>query len=167
MKLVTPRLKMIKYIASDIDHFCEVLCDDEVMRHISGKGNPRGLAEEKFKKLLKTNQENDNYGVYKVSLLESNKVIGFSKIVPYEKDCLEIGYALLVPHWRKGFTMEMIDKMTEHCLEFFPDKKIMAIVNKGNIGSLKVLEKCDYTAYQQKDFNGLPCLFYEFKKRDF
>jgi len=159
MNLVTPRIKMIKYITSDLDHFCEVICNDEVMLHISGKGNSRALAEEKFDNIIKINQENEGYGFYKVVLLESNKVIGFSKITPYEEDCLEIGYALLVPYWRKGYTLEMIKKLTYHCLEFFPDKKIMAIVNEGNIGSLKVLERYNYKEYQREDFKGAPCIF--------
>ena len=161
MNLVSPRIKMIKYSSTDLEYFCDVICNDEVMYHISGKGNSRELAEEKFNDILKTNEKNDHYGVYKVILLESNKVIGFSKIVPYEKDSLEIGYALLVPFWRKGYTLEMIEKMTDHCLNYFPDKKIIAIVNKENIGSLKVLERCNFKEYHQKDFNGSPCIFLE------
>lgn len=165
MNLVSPRLKMIKYSSSDLDYFCEIICNDEVMYHISGKGNSRKVAAEKFEGILKTNKENDYYGVYKVVLKETEKVIGFAKIVSYEKDCLEIGYALLVPYWRKGYTLEMIKKMTSHCSEYFPDKKIMAIVNKGNIGSLKVLERCNYKEYHQKEFNGDQCVFLKYTRK--
>lgn len=162
MELVTSRLRLKKYVASDLDAFCEVICNDEVMLHISGKGNSRAVAKEKFEGLVKINLENDLYGVYKVILKETDAVIGFAKITPFEEDCLEIGYALLVPFWRKGYTIEMIKKMTNHCLEYFPNKRIIAIVNKGNIGSVNVLEKCEYTLYKEDEFKGSPCLFFDY-----
>ena len=59
----------------------------------------------------------------------------------------------------------MIKKMTSHCSEYFPDKKIMAIVNKGNIGSLKVLERCNYKEYHQKEFNGDQCVFLKYTRK--
>ena len=163
MNLLTSRLEMAKYKTIDFEYFCDVICNDEVMFYISGTGNSREVAKEKYLRILKTNQENEFYGLYKVIQLTKKKVIGFAKIVPYEKDCLEIGYALLAPYWRKGFTIEMIEKMTNHCLQYFPDKKIMAIVNKENVGSLNVLERCNYKEYQQKDFKGAPCIFLDYR----
>jgi len=56
----------------------------------------------------------------------------------------------------------MIKKITNHCLEYLSDKKIMAIVNVENIASLKVLEKCNYRVYEAAEFKGTSCLFYEY-----
>ncbi len=162
MNLLTSRTVMQKYMASDFESFCDVICNDEVMLHISGKGNSREVANEKYEAILKTNKENDFYGFYKVIFLETNAVIGFAKIVPFEEDSIEIGYALLAPFWRKGFTVELIVKMTTHCLKYFPNKKIMAIVNKENIASSKVLEKCNFNEYKQEEFKGSPCLYFEY-----
>ncbi len=164
MKLLTSRLILKKYESADLEDFCKVICNDEVMLHISGKGNSREIAIKKFNALLKTNQENEYYGVYKVTLKETNTVIGFAKIVPYENNQFEIGYALLASFWRKGFTLEMIDKMTNHCLNYFPDKKIMAIVNRENTGSIKILEKCNFKNYKEDLHKSDPCLFFEFVK---
>ncbi len=88
MDLLTSRLIMEKYKALDFEDFCEVICNDEVMRDISGKGNTVKVAKDKFENILKTNKENDYYGVYKVVLLETKLVIGFAKIVPFEKECI-------------------------------------------------------------------------------
>ena len=52
---------MQKYTASDFESFCDVICNDEVMLYISGKGNSREVANEKFEAILKTNKENDFY----------------------------------------------------------------------------------------------------------
>ena len=163
MEIHTKRLLLQKYNASDFEAFCDIVCNDEVMLNISGKGNTRKVAKEKFDWVLKTNQENQYYGLYKVILLETNKVIGFAKITPFEEDCSEIGYALLPPFWRKGFTTEMIKKLTDHCIEYLSDKKIMAIVNIENVASLKALEKCNYTIYEEAEFKGASCYLLEFK----
>jgi len=162
MKLQTERLSLQKYVASDFEDFCEVICNDEVMLHISGKGNSIKVAKDKFENILKTNKENDFYGVYKVVLKETENVIGFAKIVPFEKDCIEIGYALIPEYWRKGYTIEMIKKMTTHSLDYLPNKKIMAIVNQENKGSINVIEKCGFDEYKQEEFKGATCLFYEY-----
>ena len=162
MNLLSSRIVMQKYAASDFEDFCEVICNDEVMLHISGKGNSKKVANKKFKAILKTNKENDYYGVYKVVLKETENIIGFAKVVPYEKKCIEIGYAILPEYWRKGYTIEMINKMTTHCLDFFPDKKLMAIVNQENKGSINVIEKCGFEEYKKEEFKGATCLFYEY-----
>jgi len=162
MEIHTKRLLLQKYSASDFEAFCDIVCNDEVMLNISGKGNTRKVAKEKFEWVLKTNQENQYYGLYKVILLETNKVIGFAKITPFEEDCNEIGYALLPPFWRKGFTTEMIKKLTDHCMEYLSDKKIMAIVNIENTASLKALEKCNYTIYEEAEFKGASCYLLEY-----
>ncbi len=162
MILDTLRTTMIKYKKSDLDAFFKVICNDEVMLFISGKGNSKEVAKEKFETILLTNKENEYYGVYKVIHSQTNKLMGFAKIVPFENNYLEIGYALLPPYWRKGYTLEMIEKMTAHCQEFFPNKKLMAIVNNENVGSIRILEKCNYKEYQQKVFKGVPCMFFEY-----
>ncbi len=162
MNISTNRLSLIKYNSSDFEDFCKVICDDEVMLHISGKGNTRIVAKEKFEKLLKTNSENDLYGFYKVILKESNKMIGFAKFTPYEKHYFEIGYALLPSYWRKGYTQEMVTNLTKHGLHNFSNNKLMAIVKKGHVASINVLEKNGYQIYKEEDFKGSSCLFLEY-----
>ncbi len=162
MDLLTSRLIMEKYKASDFEGFCEVICNDEVMKNISGKGNTVKIAKDKFENILKTNKENDYYGVYKVVLLETKIVVGFAKIVPFEKECIEIGYALLPEYWRRGYTLEMIKKMTTHCLDYISNKKLMAIVNIENKGSIHVIEKCGFEVYHKEVIKGATCLFYEY-----
>lgn len=164
MEIHTKRLLLQKYNASDFEAFCNIVCSDEVMLNISGKGNSIEVAKEKFEWVLNTNQENQYYGLYKVILLETNEVIGFAKITPFEKNEFEIGYALLAEYWRKGFTVEMIEEMTRHCEEYLPKNKIMAVVNVENIASVKVLEKCNYSIYKELDIKDSPCYLLEYKK---
>ena len=162
MDLLTERTKLIKYTTSDFESFCKVICNDEVMLHISGKGNSRKIARKKFNRLLKTNQKNRFYGIYKVILKETNSVIGFAKMVPFEDDKIEIGYALLPDYWRLGYTNEMVKRMLKNGNQNFRNKKLIAIVNEENIGSLKVLENLNFHKYKKEPFKGSPCYFLEY-----
>ena len=158
MDIITQHLILKKYSTSDFEDFCKVICNDEVMLHITGKGHTKLVAKEKFDLLLKTNQEHDFYGIYKVVLKETNKMIGFAKITPFEKKCIEIGYALLPPYWRMGYTIEMIKSLSKHGLIYLTEKKLMAIVDEENTASIKVLEKNGYQIYKKESFKGSPCL---------
>lgn len=162
MDIISPRLKLKKYNSSDFEDFCKIICNDEVMFHISGKGHTRLVAKEKFEMLLKTNQENEFYGMYKVLQIETKEVIGFAKITPFKKNKFEIGYALLPNYWRQGYTNEMIITLTKHGLEYFPEKTMMAIVDESNIASVKALEKNKYQIYKKESIKGSPCLLLEF-----
>jgi RimJ/RimL family protein N-acetyltransferase len=163
MEINTERTKLVKYSESDFDAFCKVICNDEVMYHISGKGYSPEVAKEKFDSMLKTNKENDSYGFYKVIYKENNSVIGFAKLVPFETDMMEIGYALLPQYWRMGITAEMVQQLVSTGKHYFKDKRIIAIVNVDNIGSLKVLEQFDFFNYKTEPFKGDPCHFLESK----
>lgn len=162
MQHQTERTKLVKYNSTDFESFCDVICNDEVMRNISGKGDSRPVAREKFDNLLKTNMENDHYGFYKVILKKGESVIGFAKMVPFEEDKIEIGYALLPDHWRKGYTTEMIKVMVSNCLQYFRNKKIIALVNDDNLGSLKALKNQQFNIYKKNLFKGFPCYFLEY-----
>jgi RimJ/RimL family protein N-acetyltransferase len=157
----TTRTLLVKYDESDFDSFCKVICNDEVMLHISGKGYSLDVAREKFDELLKTNMENDHYGFYKVIFKEDRSVIGFAKMVPFETDKMEIGYALIPDFWHMGLTTEMVQELVDTGNRYFKDKQIVAIVNIDNVGSLKVLDQFKFIIYKTEEFKGESCHFLE------
>jgi len=163
MDIHTERTLLVKYDDSDLESFCKVICNDEVMYHIAGKGYSREVANEKFENILKTNTENEHYGLYKVIFKEDQSVIGFAKIVPFESDMMEIGYALMPEFWRMGLTTEMIQQLVSVGKQYFDDKRIIAIVNVDNIGSLKVLDRFNFVTYKKETFKDDLCYFLEFQ----
>jgi len=132
------------------------------MYHISGKGYSNEVAKEKFESILKTNTENEHYGLYKVIFKEDRSIIGFAKLVPFETDMMEIGYALIPDFWRMGLTAEMVQQLVLLGKRYFDDKQIIAIVNVDNIGSLKVLERFNFSIYKTESFKDDPCHFLEY-----
>jgi len=156
------RLQYQAYVASDFDAFCQVVCDDEVMVHIGGKGNSLKVARQKFDDILKKNGKNNGFVFFKVSLLDGTH-IGFAKAVLFEGEGVEIGYAILPSFWRKGYASEMVGFMKKYCLENHPKLTVMAVVDTQNVASIKVLEKCDFKVYKKDIFRDDYCWFLRFK----
>ena len=83
MKLISNRLIFKHYTKIDFNDFKAILMNDEVMKHISGKGNSEKVTKEKFKKVLKTNSENSKLGFFNITLKESENLVGFCEISSY------------------------------------------------------------------------------------
>jgi len=160
MNLISNRLIFKHYTKNDFNDFKVILMNDEIMKHISGKGNSEKLTQEKFNKVLKTNSENKNLGFFNVTLKETKRLVGFAKLVHID-DSLEIGYALLRKQWGKGFASEITKNLIIHAKEHFPEKEIIAIVNLGNDASKNVLIKQQFIKYNTGILDGFEVEYYK------
>jgi len=160
MNLISDRLIFKHYSKIDFNDFKAVLMNDEVMKHISGKGNSEKVTREKFKKVLKTNSENKNLGFYNITLKETKHLVGFAKLVHLD-DAIEIGYALLKMHWGRGFASEITKNLIIHAKKHFPNKEIIGIVNLGNNASKNVLKKQQFIIYDTGILDGFEVEYFK------
>ncbi|PCH76625.1 MAG: hypothetical protein COB98_05635 [Flavobacteriaceae bacterium] len=162
MNWKSDRLKYRPYNAFDFKDFSDVVCNDDVMLYISGKGNSSKVARHKFDDIVSKNDIDDGFVFFRVSLLNGTH-IGFAKAVFFEGEGVEIGYAILPSFWRKGYASEIIKFMKDYCLENHPKLTLMAVVDTQNIASIKVLEKADFKIYKKDVFRDDYCWFLRFK----
>lgn len=160
MILTSKRLIFKHYTKIDFNDFKVILMNDEIMKHISGKGNSKKLTKEKFKNVLKTNSQAKNSGFFNVTLKESEYLVGFAKLV-HMGDDIEIGYALLKEQWGKGFASEITKNLIIHAKKHFPEKKIIAIVNLGNDASKNVLIKQQFIKYNTGILDGFEVEYFK------
>jgi RimJ/RimL family protein N-acetyltransferase len=160
MNLNSNRLIFKHYTKIDFNDFKAILMDDEIMKHISGKGNSEKVTKNKFKKVLKTNSENNNLGFFNITLKETKHLVGFAKLVAMD-DSLEIGYALLKKQWGKGFASEITKNLIIHAKNHFPEKEIIAIVNLGNDASKNVLIKQQFIKYNTGILDGFEVEYFK------
>jgi [ribosomal protein S5]-alanine N-acetyltransferase len=86
--------------------------------------------------------EKNGFGLYLVALKETNESIGMCGLI--RRDGLEdvdIGYALLPKFWSKGYAVEAARAVKEHAKNVIGLKRIVAIVDPANEGSIRVLQK--------------------------
>ncbi|MBL4745842.1 MAG: GNAT family N-acetyltransferase [Flavobacteriaceae bacterium] len=161
MYLKSDRLKYRPYNAFDFKDFSDIFCNDQVMLYISGRGNSSKVAQKKFEDIIAKNTIDDGFFFFKVSLRDGTP-IGFAKIVFFEGEGVEIGYAILPQFWRQGYTSEMIGFMKKYCLENHPKLTVMAVVNTQNVASIQALEKATFKIYKKDVFRDDYCWFLRF-----
>ena len=90
-----------------------------------------------------------------VQSITSNEVIGFIFLYPTylkkEHIDLRFGYLLFESYWGKGLGTELVKGLVNKCQEMGNIKSISGGVEKENIGSIKVLEKCGFHALSQEE----------------
>lgn len=84
----------------------------------------------------------NGFGLYLVVLRETGESIGMCGLI--RRDGLEdvdIGYALLPRFWSRGYAVEAARATKAYAKEVIGLKRIVAIVDPANEGSIRVLEK--------------------------
>lgn len=88
----------------------------------------------------------NGFGLYLVQLKETRESIGMCGLIKRDqlKD-VDIGYAFLPRYWSKGYAIESALSVKEHARAEIGLKRIVAIVDPRNAGSIRVLEKLGMT----------------------
>lgn len=117
--------------------------DPEVMRYISG-GKPMEpeAVRHVLERILARYEEWKVYGVWAAELKASGEFIGWFSLKPLPGTSeIEIGYRLLKKSWGKGYATEGAKELLNYGIHNLGLKKIVAIANPANQGSLRVLKK--------------------------
>ena len=141
--LETERLFLRQLTTDDAGFILELLNDSAFIQNI-GDRKVRTL-EEACSYILNgpmKSYDQNGFGLYLVVLKETNESIGMCGLI--RRDTLEdvdIGYALLPDFWAKGYAVEAARATKTYAKEVIGLKRIVAIVDPANAGSIRVLEK--------------------------
>ena len=84
----------------------------------------------------------NGFGLYLIVLKEANESIGMCGLIRREGlEDVDIGYALLPRYWSNGYAVEAAQAVKEYAKNVVGLKRIVAIVDPANQGSIRVLEK--------------------------
>jgi RimJ/RimL family protein N-acetyltransferase len=84
----------------------------------------------------------NGFGLLAVTLNDTGQPIGMCGLI--KRDTLEdvdIGYAFLPDFWGRGYAVEAAQAVMNHAKEVLGLKRVVAIVDPVNAGSIRVLEK--------------------------
>lgn len=154
----TDRLSVSNYSGditnSDKDIVKEII---EILTPNVTKSLPKGwqniTTKPSAKKWIKERNEESIFLI--IESTTSSEVIGFIFLYPiYLEDNnmdLRFGYLLSESFWGKGIGTELVKGIVKKCHELGSIKTISGGVEKDNIGSIKVLEKCGFHALSQEE----------------
>lgn len=140
--LETERLALRQFTADDAPFILELVNEPSFIQNI-GDRNVRSIAD--AVKYIETgpitSYARNGFGLYLVQLKESGESIGMCGLIKRPAlDDVDIGYAFLPKFWSKGYAVEaaLAVKEQAHSLGL---KRLVAIVDPANQGSIRVLEK--------------------------
>ena len=140
--LETERLTLRQFTADDAPFILELVNEPSFIQNIGDRG-VRSLAD--AVKYIETgpvtSYARNGFGLYLVQLKESGESIGMCGLIKRETlGDVDIGYAFLPKFWSKGYAVEAALAVKEQGRSLGL-KRLVAIVDPANQGSIRVLEK--------------------------
>ena len=146
-QLKTERLTLRQFTLSDAEFILELVNEPSFIQNIGDRGVRKLSDAEKY---LETgpisSYERNGFGLLAVTLNDTGQPIGMCGLI--KRDALEdvdIGYAFLPAFWSKGFALESSQAVIIHAKETMGLKRVVAIVDPANAGSIRLLEKIGMT----------------------
>ena len=141
--LETERL-ILRHLSTDDAEFMLELLNDPSYIHNIGDRKVRTLAGTKvfITKGPIASYTNNGFGLLLVVLKETGESIGICGLIKREGlDDVDIGYAYLPKFWSKGYAVESALAVKQFARDVIRLKRIVAIADPENLGSIRVLEK--------------------------
>ena len=167
--LETPRLTVRPFMGSDVAAAHVWFSDPEVFRFY--KYGPYTLLEQTAERVRQYCAHFEKHGFGKCVVVEKSTGIpigdaGFS----FADDIGEVhvGYKLARSHWGKGYATEAAQAWVQHGFDRLGLKRILAFVHPQNAGSIRVIEKLQFSPCSYNRFVGTHIeLIYELRQADY
>jgi RimJ/RimL family protein N-acetyltransferase len=141
--LETERLLLRQFSAEDAEFILEQVNEPSFIQNIGDRG-VRTL-EEACAYILNgpaASYAKNGFGLYLVTLKETGESIGMCGLIKRDAlDDVDIGYAFLPKYWGRGYAVEAARAVRDFAKEVIGLKRIVAITDPANEGSIRVLEK--------------------------
>ena len=163
IKIETERLVLKKLVEADKERLVSLIGDFRVSKTLSNVPYPYTLddADEWLK--IVDNEE------FNLNIFLNDNLIGGVGLTLAEDDFCELGYWLGVDYWGQGYATESVRGLLSYAKTNTPYEKLKANVHKGNIASVKVLEKNgfkrvgDREAFSISRQENVPSVNYEYR----
>ena len=143
MQIQTERLVLRPFILSDANFILELLNEPSFIQNIGDRGvRTISDAERYLENGPISSYAKNGFGLLAVTLNETGEAIGMCGLIKREAlEDVDIGYAFLPKFWSKGYAFESAQAVMKHAKENFRLRRVVAIVDPANEGSIRVLEK--------------------------
>ncbi|MBT2681696.1 GNAT family N-acetyltransferase [Bacillus sp. ISL-35] len=142
--LETPRLILRNWSAADLEHFCLMNADQDVMQYF-----PRVLSSaetEKFYQSILAEFKEYGFGLYAVEEKRTKEFIGFIGFhrATFDADftpCIEIGWRLKKDAWGQGYATEGARACLEYGFNELGFSEVVSFTAEINKPSINVMRK--------------------------
>lgn len=142
--LETSRLNLRDWLSADLEHFCKMNADPDVMNYF-----PRVLSSaetERFYQVILAEFKEYGFGLYAVEEKRTKEFIGFIGFhrATFESDftpCIEIGWRLKKNAWGQGYATEGARACLEYGFKNLGFSEVVSFTAEINKPSVNVMKK--------------------------
>jgi RimJ/RimL family protein N-acetyltransferase len=141
--LETERLILRQFFLEDAPFILELVNDPSFIQNIGDRG-VRTLddARSYIQNGPIASYARNGFGLYLVALKDTGESLGMCGLIRRDGlDDVDIGYAFLPKFWSKGYAVESAQAVKAYARDLVGLKRIVAITDPANEGSIRVLEK--------------------------
>ncbi len=141
--LETKRLQLLEFKKSDAAFILELINEPDWIEFIGDKNvHDVNDAQNFIENNLRPSYSKNGFGLFLVQLKDTKESIGMSGLVNRKGlDDIDIGFAFLARHRRKGYAYESSKAMLEFAKNTLKIERIVAITHPENMASGNLLEK--------------------------
>ena len=145
--LETERLSLQHLTAGDAEFLIELLNDPSFIRNIGDRGvRTVQDAQAYVQNGPAASYAKNGFGLDLVTLKDTGEPIGICGLIKRPTlDDVDIGYAYLPRYWSTGYAVEAASAVKHYPEAVIGLKRLVAIVDPLNSGSIRVLEKIGFT----------------------
>jgi len=149
-EIKTERLKLKSPQMDDGVGLTELINDKSVVKWLSDIPFPYTVrhAEEFIERSQEKALKNESYNFM---IFKNNKMIGGIGLTEFRKRSCELGYWLGKKYWGNGFATEAVNGILDFGFNNLERKEIYAAYKLGNEGSKRVLKKCGFRFFREKE----------------
>jgi RimJ/RimL family protein N-acetyltransferase len=141
--LETERLVLRQFTTDDAEFIFEQLNEPSWIQNI-GNRNIRTLDDARAYIVNgpRASYEKNGFGLWLIVLKETGESIGMCGLIKRDNlEDVDIGYALLPRFWSRGYAVEAAQAVKNYARDVVGLKRLVAIVDPANEGSIRVIEK--------------------------
>jgi ribosomal-protein-alanine N-acetyltransferase len=168
MKVETERLLLRQYAPEDADEQLRIISDPEFLRHMGPQFRPTrdrvlvgfGRIYEHWLRL--------GYGQWAMGLKGTGRLVGYCglrHLVPTDE--VELFYGCDRAYWGLGLVTEAARAALRYGFGRVGLSRVMAVTDKDNRGSRRVMEKCGLRYERDAVYFDLPVVYYALNREDY
>jgi ribosomal-protein-alanine N-acetyltransferase len=168
MKIETERLLLRQYTSDDADEQLRIVSDAEFRRHFPASYQPSrdkvlmgfGAYAEHWRQF--------GYGVWAMELKGEGRLIGYCglrHLAPTDE--VELLYGCDRAYWGRGLVTEAARASLRYGFVTMGFARVMAVTDKDNRGSRRVMEKCGMRYERDAVYFDLPVVYYAANREDY
>jgi [ribosomal protein S5]-alanine N-acetyltransferase len=165
----TPRLIVRKLHPDDLDALSALYADADVRRYFPDGALTREQTKEELDWFLRDAPDNETLGLRAIIHRDSGAFIGRGGLLSWTiggREEIETAYLIAKPFWRQGLGSEFLDALVHHATEDLHLSRLIALIDKHNIASIKTAGKAGFAFERIVEIEGKQAHLYALNARN-